>query len=192
MPNRLPVWIIESIRNVLLSRIRFSMAGVTTMNLHITLADWSVVWKPPNGFDHVCFNIFFSIPGQAGAAMLPYLQTSAPAGFTWNLQQFTCGWLNQMSTSSGATASTFGAPSIAPALAADGPSKTVTFTYDKTKYGLSTWGGVKVYVTTWDYDGISGSLRPLSPAGGQWTYGGGATSDPLLMDDVPPITVPAP
>ena len=28
MPNRLPVWIAESIRKVLLSRIRFAIAGV--------------------------------------------------------------------------------------------------------------------------------------------------------------------
>ena len=32
MPNFRPVWIAESIRKVLFSRMRFAMAGVTTRN----------------------------------------------------------------------------------------------------------------------------------------------------------------
>ena len=166
-------------------------AGVTTMNLHVTMADWSIVWKPPNGFDHVCFNVFFSFPGQAGQTVLPLLDASAPAALGgWNLQQFTSGWTSSAFTSAGASATSTGAPTTAPNLAVDAPGKTVTFTYDRTKYGLASWSGVKVYVTTWDYDGIGGAYRAIAPAGGQWTYGGGAATDPMIMDEVAPITIP--
>jgi hypothetical protein len=51
---------------------------------------------------------------------------------------------------------------------------------------------VKIYVSTWDFDGIGAQFRELTPAGGQWQVGGGATGDPMIMDDVPPITIPAP
>ena len=166
--------------------------GRTTMLLHVTLADWSVVWKPALGFDHVAFNIFFSIPAQQGLSALPKLNASMPTGLTWNLDQFTYGWNNAMYTTNGATSSAYGTTTIPPVVQANQATKTVTFSYNRTNYGLSTWEGVKVYVTTWDFDGIGGNFRPLSPAGGQWDFGGGQTTDPLIMDEVLPITLPAP
>jgi carbohydrate-binding DOMON domain-containing protein len=166
--------------------------GKTTMLLHVTLADWSVVWKPALGFDHVAFNIFLAIPGQTGLTALPKINGSMPNGLTWNLDQFTYGWNNAMYTTSGATSSAYGTTTIPPVVQADQATKTVTFSYNRTNYGLSTWEGVKVYVTTWDFDGIGGNFRPLSPSGGQWQFGGGQPTDPLIMDDVQPITLPAP
>ena len=166
--------------------------GKTTMLLHVTLADWSVVWKPALGFDHVAFNIFFSLPGQTGLTVLPKLNASMPDGLTWNLDQFTYGWNNAMYTTQGASSSAYGTTTIPPVVQADQATKTVTFSYNRTNYGLSTWEGVKVYVTTWDFDGIGGNFRPLTPAGGRWDFGGGQPTDPLIMDDVQPVTLPAP
>jgi len=166
--------------------------GKTTMLLHVTLADWSVVWKPALGFDHVAFNIFFSLPGQQGLTVLPKLNASMPGGLTWNLNQFTYGWNNAMYTTQGASSSAYGTTTIPPVVQADQATKTVTFSYNRANYGLSTWEGVKIYVTTWDFDGIGGNFRPLSPAGGQWDYGGGQSTDPLIMDEVQAVTLPAP
>jgi glycosidase len=166
--------------------------GTTTLLLHVTMREWSTVWKPPNGFDHVAFNIFFSIPGQQGLTVLPKLNASMPNGLTWNLDQFTYGWNSAMYTTQGATGTAYGTTTIPPVVFADQATKTVTFSYNRTNYGLSTWAGVKVYVTTWDFDGIGGNFRPLTPAGGQWDFGGGQPTDPLIMDDVQPITLPAP
>ena len=164
--------------------------GVTTLKVAITMADWSTVWKPPNGFDHTCFNIFFSVPGKAGVKVLPKLNASAPPGFAWSYNQFTFGWANAMYSADGATADTYGSSAIAPEVSTDLASKTVTFVYDRRNFGLASWSGTKIYLTTWDYDGIGANFRPLSPAGGQWQMGGGAATDPLIMDDVPPITIP--
>jgi glycosidase len=166
--------------------------GKTTMLLHVTLADWSIVWKPALGFDHVSFNIFFSLPGQQGLTVMPKQNASVPAGFTWNLDQFTYGWNNAMYNTTGATASAYGTPIIPPVVLADQGTKTVTFQYNRTNYGLSTWENVKVYITTWDFDGIGGNFRPLSPGGGQWEYGGGQPTDPYVLDDTAVITLPAP
>lgn len=173
--------------------------GATTLRVNVTMADFSTVWNPPNGFDHVAFNLYFSLPGQTGAAtVMPKLNGSVPAGFAWSLNQFTFGWTNVMYTSAGADANTYGGVAAAPLVTADAPSKTVTFTYDRNAYGLASWSGVKIYLATWDYDGIGNAFRPLLPVAGQWAMGGGGPVDPLtgqspdpkIMDDVPPMTIP--
>ena len=47
---------------------------------------------------------------------------------------------------------------------------------------------MKVYVTTWDYDG---GYRELAREARQSSIGGGtAASDPLVMDDLPVIVLP--
>ena len=179
--------------------------GATTMNLNLTLADFSTVWNPPNGFDHVAFNIYFSLPGQAGAtSVMPKLNASTPAGFAWSLSQFSYGWDNVMYTSAGATADAYGAISIPPSVKADPNLRTVTFTYDRNDYGLASWSGVGIYIATWDFDGIGAMFRPLTRDGGQWRMGGGPgpyTPDPTdptvlyspgpkIMDDLAPIAIP--
>jgi len=161
-----------------------------TMDVKITMANWSTVWNPPLKFDHVAFSIFFSVPGQPQQTVMPYLQGSTPSGFTWSFDHFAYGWQNAMYATNGASATTYGAPVGAPTVNADPASKTVTFTYLLKTFGVPVWSGVKVYVTSWDFDGIKGVFRPLSPAGGQWEMGGGAPTDPLIMDDVPPILIP--
>ena len=179
--------------------------GPTTMNVNITLADFSAVWNPPNGFDHVCFNVYFSLPGQPGAlTVMPKLNASTPAGFSWNLNQFSGGWDDVMYTSAGAGPDTYGGISIAPTVRTDANTRTVIFTYDRTNYGLATWSGVKIYVATWDFDGINAVFRPLTRDGGQWRMGGGGppytqdatdptvfySADPKIMDDLPPMAIP--
>jgi hypothetical protein len=161
-----------------------------TMDLKITMADWSTLWNPPLKFDHVAFSIFFSVPGQPTQTAMPFLQSSTPSGFAWSFDHFAYGWQNAMYNTNGASATGYGAPVGAPTVSADPASKTVTFTYLKKTFGVTTWSGVKVYVTSWDFDGIKGVFRPLSPAGGQWEMGGGQPTDPLIMDDVPPIAIP--
>lgn len=165
-------------------------AAATTMKLVFTMADFSTSWNPQNGFDHVAFTIFFEVPGFGGATVLPLLQADAPAGFTWKFSQTTYGWSNVMHTSVGATATNPGGLSTAPKIEVDPAARTITFTYSRTAYGLATWSGVRVYATTWDIDGLAGAYRTLSPAGEQYNYGGGAPTDPYIMDSVGPVAIP--
>lgn len=178
--------------------------GATTMRLNLTMKDFSTVWNPANGFDHVYFNVFFSLPGQSGETVMPKLNGSVPAGFSWSYQQFTGGFNNELHTSAGATADKYGAPAIAPQSKGDANTKTVTFTYDRRDFGLSDWSGVGLYVTTWDFDGIGARFRPLCTTASQWEMGGGGASDagtpcdgpgllsddPKVMDDFGPIAIP--
>lgn len=167
--------------------------GPTTLRLKLTMADFSTVWKPPNGFDHVAFNIYFQVAGRTGLTVMPKLQASVPAGFNWSYSQFTFGWNPPaLYTTAGADADTYGAPAKGPTVSVTPSSKTITFTYNRGDLGLSTWEGVKIYVTTWDYDGIGGNFRPIVPGGAEYSMGGGQPTDPMIMDDVPPFALPAP
>jgi glycosidase len=180
--------------------------GATTLNVNLTMADFTAVWNPPNGYDHVAFNIYFALPGQSAGAVtvMPKLGASVPNGFAWNLAQFSGGWDENMYGSAGATADGYGPPTTPPTVKVDGAVKTVTFTYDRNDYGLSTWSGVRIYVATWDWDGIGAAFRPLTQAGGMWMMGGGGppytpdavdpailySGDPKIMDDIAPFTIP--
>ena len=165
-------------------------SAATTMKLVFRMADVTTSWSPSNGFDHVAFTLFFELPGQTGATVLPLLQAQAPSGFTWKLAQATYGWGNLMHGSAGASATDQGALAKAPRIDVNLAAKTVTFTYNRNDYGLSTWSGVRIYATTWDIDGLSGSYRTLSPAGEAYNFGGGAATDPLNLDRVGPVAIP--
>ena len=167
-------------------------ADAIHLRLTVTTADWSNVWKPANGFDHVAFNLFFEVPGVAGATVLPLLDGSTPAGFTWRFDQKTYGWGHNLFSSTGATATSPGTPARAPKLAIDAPGRSVIFTYNKRDFGLASWSGVRLYLTTWDIDGIQNVYRPIDDLGGQWTYGGGAAAgtSPKIMDSIGPVAIP--
>ncbi len=180
-------------------------AAATTMKLVFTLADFSTVWKPQDGFDHVAFSIFFELPGKTGATVLPLLSASAPPGFTWKLNQTSYGWSTLMHTDAGATDAASGALARAPRVSADPIAKTVTFTYSRSDYGLASWSGVRIYATTWDIDGLGGGFRPLvgPPATPgvntqEWSYAGGAlplgadgqSAGPKIMDAIGPVAIP--
>jgi hypothetical protein len=179
--------------------------GATTMNLNLTMKDFSTVWNPKNGFDHVYYNIFFQIPGQTGGlTVMPKLNASVPAGFEWTYDQFSGGFDNVMYTSAGAGPTMQGATAAAPTIRVDPGTKTIIFTYDRNNFGLATWSGVKIYISTWDFDGIGAKFRPLAKDAGPFTMGGGGppytpdannpsilySADPKIMDDLPPITIP--
>jgi len=167
-------------------------ADATHLRLTVTSAEWSSTWNPANGFDHVAFNLFFEVPGVTGATVLPLLDASAPTGFTWRFDQKTYGWGHNVFSSTGATATSPGTPARAPKLAIDPASRSVIFTYNKRDFALASWSGVRIYVTTWDIDGIQNVYRPIDAAGGQWSYGGGAAAgtSPKIMDSLGPVAIP--
>ena len=172
-------------------------AGAVSLTLRVKMREISQVWRPGLGFDHVCFTIFFDVPGGEGPdgdglSFLPRIFAAAPDGFAWNFASMTHGWGNNLITTTGTTPDAWGdtLPG-APDVTTDVSTKTVSFTYDATRLGLASWEGVRFYLTTWDFDGIEARYRPLSPTGGVWEFGGGAPDDPRIMDDIPPVTVPA-
>jgi hypothetical protein len=150
------------------------------------------VWSPDLGFDHTVFNIFFEVPGQTGLTALPLLQATAPAGFTWSYGQFASGYRadGKLFNAQGASATAQGTVIASPTITTAG--KTVTLEYDRNTFtspAISSWNGVRVYVSTWDYDGVQKIFRPISAGGGPYEVGQGQPTDPYVMDDIAPLTL---
>lgn len=152
-------------------RLELQMRGITTP------------WKPANGFDHVAFTIFIEVPGQAGgAAVMPMQNGLLPDGMRWHYRLRAHGWSNALFSADGASATSEGTP-IAPAsdIRVDAGSRTISFSLPASALGhLASLSGVRVYATTWDYDG---GYRSLTPAPQPMGFGGGdGALDPLVMD----------
>lgn len=152
----------------------------------------STVWSPPNGFDHVAFFLYLHVPGLTGTAtVLPFQNATAPSGLAWNRLAFFEGWNSRLYDPVGASATAYGTP-VAPAgqVSVDKAARKIVFTFSPASMGFPTsLSGTKVYLTTWDYNGLEGRNRPLSPEGGDYVYAGPA-GGPLIMDDTPVLTVP--
>jgi hypothetical protein len=70
----------------------------------------------------------------------------------------------------------------------DQGSQTVHLQISGKALGIAKLKGATVYVTTWDYDG---GYRPLQPMPDPYKMSGGdGATDPLIMDDVPVMTIP--
>ena len=52
-----------------------------------------------------------------------------------------------------------------------------------------TLEGARVYIATWDWNGVDREYRPLRPVAAQWIFGGGNQGDPIIIDDTEVIEV---
>ena len=158
--------------------------------LVITMANGiSDAWNPPYGFDHVCFDVYVHFPGLAkelGASDLPRLSTRMPGGLAWNYAAFLGGWKVALYSAEGASRDAFGRQvQPAPTVTTDKVAGTVSIQFDANAFpGVSSFDGARFYATTWDYDGVEGTLRPLAPKPGDFVFGGAEPGAPRIMDDV--------
>ena len=165
--------------------LRALQAEVSGGSLRLTLEMAQLVadWNPPNGFDHVNFTIFLTLPHRDdGAQVMPMQQATLPNGQRWHYRWRLGGWTSAGFSAEGATAANEGRGVIpAPQLSVDraGRSITVTLPAESMGYPIDLTGA-RVYVTTWDYDG---GYRGLQPEAGGSRFGGGATTDPRVLDD---------
>ena len=172
-------------------QVRVETSG-GALRVSVQMASISTAWNPPNGFDHVAFDLFVQLPGQAdaGATAMPRQHDELPAGMRWHRRLRSHGWSNALFSSAGAGAEADGA-SIAPtaAIAVDPSTNTVTFTFAAGALGnLASLSGARLYLNTWDYDG---GFRPLEPQPAGARFGGGdGQRDPLWMDATPVIELP--
>ncbi|MDY7226087.1 alpha-amylase family glycosyl hydrolase [Hyalangium rubrum] len=172
-----------------LRRVTVQGAG-TVLKLALQTNRVTTVWSPQNGFDHVAFTVYIDVPGRTGLTVMPRQNASLPTGMDWDYHVRVHGWSNGLFNPIGASATEDGAPvSPTAAITVDQPTHTVSLTLPGELFGgLTHLSGVKVYVTTWDYDG---GYRPLVPAAEQWKFwGGDGATDPLVLDDTPVLTVP--
>lgn len=166
--------------------------GGERLQLQFRLAEVTSSWSPVNGFDHLSLSIYFEVPGSVGVTAMPEAFATVPEGFSWRYFHRLYGWGNQLYVSDGAAADQRGTPLEArPAVTVDQAAATISISYAAADLGLASWEGVRIYVTSWDIDGISDSYRPLAPVAEPFVYGGGGSDQPRVMDAIGPLAVPA-
>ncbi len=154
------------------------------LRLELQMHDITDVWNPPLGFDHVAFSLFFSLPGRAdGVRALPQQNALMPTDLRWQYRLRSHGWSNTMYAAAGADAIRDGT-TVTPGahVEVDQAQKSVVFTLPAAALGTpADLRGLKLYVTTWDYDG---GYKTLAREAGPHSFGGGdGLRDPLIMDD---------
>ncbi|MCX9157263.1 hypothetical protein OPU71_14115 [Niveibacterium sp. 24ML] len=177
-------------RQLDLRKLTVSLAG-GAMRIDVQTSKITTLWNPTNGFDHVAFTIFIEVPGKhGGMAVMPFQNASLPGGMKWHYRLRAHGWSNAFFSSEGASAISEGT-SASPAvrIPLDAANNAVSFILPDASLGrLTSLSGVKVYVTSWDYDD---GYRGLSPTAKEWAFSGGTgTTDPLIMDDFMVFTLP--
>jgi len=157
----------------------------TMLRMILTMEDVTDIWSPANGFDHVTFQIFFDDPDKKGAVELPFQNATMPDNLDWDYEVYATGWGISLFSSGNSSTNKYGNPiTPAPNTQVNKQENKITFMIPLSTLGTSDISGWTIYVTTYDYDGIEGVLRPLSPNGGPWSFGGGNPTDPKIMDDV--------
>jgi glycosidase len=173
-----------------LRRVAVSGSG-GALRIDVQLQDLIAAWRPDNGFDHLALTVFIAVPGQTGAArVMPLQHGDLPEGMRWNYRVRVHGWSNALFSAAGASASREGqAVSPAANLAVDAARRTISLRLPAQSLGRpGSLSGVRVLVTTWDYDG---GYRALTPVAGSGSFGGGdGARDPLLMDASAVIVLP--
>jgi glycosidase len=168
------------------------IARNTTLDITFTMPAVTDGWTPPNGFDHVSFNVYFDLPNQkTGLSMLPKINANAPDGFQWDYTNVVYSGGNSFHSTEHADADNLGKPVNGAAdIRVDKENGTIRLRYDAFYFGLENWNGVKVYATTWDIDGIENVYRPLKPKANRWNFGGGnGNVEPLIMDNIEVIVI---
>ncbi len=149
-------------------------------------------WKPRFGFDHVTFSVFLQSPESASnMRVMPFHHAQLPGNMVWDFVAFCHGWNARLGSSLGASDVSWGTVTdYSPELVSDIANKTITIKLPGGALGNpKRYSGWKVYVATWDYEGMSGKLRPLLLSPTPWGFGGGNPdgSSPHIIDSVGPV-----
>jgi glycosidase len=171
-------------------RVRVETAG-GTLRVSVKMAELVSTWNPPNGFDHVAFNLFLELPGQGrGETAMPGQHDALPQGMRWQRRLRAHGWSDALFSDEGNDENREGTSvTPAPSIVADPDSDTVTFTFSAAALGNpASLSGARLYLNTWDYDG---GYRALAAQPGGASFGGGdGARDPLWMDATTVIVLP--
>ncbi|MEM9493405.1 MAG: glucodextranase DOMON-like domain-containing protein, partial [Myxococcota bacterium] len=175
-----------------IENIEIAVAG-SNLQITLTMGEISQVWGPIYGFDHASVTAYLDLPGGDGATVLPLANAVAPPSVSWDMASVIFGWGIALYSDEGATADAWGEPvSPVPEVAVSPAERTITMTYTTRALGRpATLSGTKIYITTWDLDGLSGTYRFLEPEAGAFSMGGGNyDTDPLIMDDTQVLVIP--
>ena len=147
----------------------------------------TVYWSPTNKFDHVRYHLMFDLPNfDYDAKVMPFVQANMPDGTSWDLMATIDGWSNAVYWAKDSGVEAFGtSASPAPSIKVDTKTGAIKLRFDASLFGKTkNIAGAKLYITTWDYDGVGGLYRAIMTEGGQYMMKGADPTAPLIMDDV--------
>lgn len=158
--------------------------GGRVLELSLTMCEVTDVWQPSNGYDHVAFSIFFSLNAENGVKLLPVIGGTYPHEKSWHFSHRSFGWGNAVYSSANASEKNEGEVlGVGPKLQVDKHNKRIKFSYDGKHFGLDSWSGVEIYITTWDKDG-GGAYRSLGEEAKIWQFGGAKEGGAKIFDSV--------
>jgi carbohydrate-binding DOMON domain-containing protein len=139
------------------------------IQLRVRMAEVTSDWNPPQGFDHVYFNVFFDFPGHPGKRFFPKLDYSR-VDFEFNTGFLLHGWGIRSFGAADTTPDTYGEPLIGEIKnSVDTKTRTIVFTFSTRFFEkLQTFSGTKIFVSTWD--GYLGELRTISNRKEDWSF----------------------
>lgn len=169
-----------------ITRVTVSWRG-SDVRVRIKLArGLSTAWNPPNGFDHLSLDLLVDAPALRGSRTPPGGAGVLPAEMDWDYHVFLGGWKTSLTDGSGRELRP------PPSVRADKDAGTIDVTlFAEALPGLDD-PATRLYLKTWDYDGVEDKPRPLAPEPADYVFGGGEPSDPPVLDEVGPFPLKGP
>lgn len=169
-------------------------AGTNLQLSFETNAPISTSWAPQYGFDHLAFYIYIQLPDSKSTVnVMPNQNAFLPDAMTWDYFSQIGGWTNFYYNSKDASSDTPGTAMVpGPEISIDTKNNKIIFTWSGESFNFpKTLSGAKIYVATYDYDGMSNANRAMKMEAGEWNFSGGdGKSDPLIMDWIGPVVIP--
>ncbi|MFT7235943.1 MAG: glycosidase [Cyclobacteriaceae bacterium] len=159
------------------------------LRVDVFMKEITEIWLPPNGFDHVSLSIYFDFPNLKGTSDLPFKNAVVPRNGEWDLWFMSSGFQNASFTSQDASATHTGKDNgKMPLISVNKEEKLISFFFAASTLNFpATLEGVKIYVNTWH--GGPDSPKNLVPERDDWSFGGGTSKDPYIMDELPIINL---
>ncbi len=158
--------------------------GGDVLNLTFTMRELTTDWNPANGFDNVAFSVFIDVNQHTGMSHLPLLNSIMPNNWRWDIGHVAYGWGNTTFSTASATPQHQGKKfGVAPKVSVNKPSKSITFSYKATDFGIKDWENSKIFATTWDITG-EGAYRELQLSPSNWAFSGATHDQAKVLDAV--------
>ncbi|QTA37760.1 alpha-amylase [Thermosipho ferrireducens] len=151
-----------------------------TLVIYIKPREITKSWSPIHGFDHVTYQIFLDNPEKEGAKYLPFQNYKID---DWDYEIFVTGWSSALYSAKNADKNQFGTQVGSPELIVEDGWIKIIVKGDNLG-NPEDYSGWKIYITSWDYDGVESRFRPISKEPKAYVFGGGNNTDPYIMDDL--------
>ena len=150
------------------------------LHLHFNKA-FSKAWNPPLGFDHLQLMVLINVNKGKGAKSLKEAHYSMPNKGSFTHYISLNGW--QIQAFEASEQGNLAATAAAPQFSLLG-EKSMRLRISPAFLGYpEKLEHIEIHVLGWDSAG-EGGLRPLSPSGGPYEFGGGKSSDPKWIDRI--------